>query len=81
LVYDVTVEPPAPALWIGLHAGGQFRLSWPTAATGFLPQFTTNLSQGTWSDLSTNNLAIDGTNNVLVEPNSGAAQFYRLIKR
>lgn len=55
-------------------------VSWPTNATGFTLQTTTNLhSPVVWTDL-TNSPAVVGVEFVMTNSIAGAARFYRLIK-
>ena len=81
LVYQVTVKPPGPSLQIAALANGGLKVTWPSTATGFVPQSTANLHGGTWSDLPTNEITSEGDHNQLILSRSAAIQFYRLVKK
>ena len=79
---DVSVLPvsvSAPQLAI-LHSGANVILMWPTNATGFILQATTNLvSAAVWSTVSPAPTVVNGQNAV-TNPSSGTQKFYRLRK-
>jgi formylglycine-generating enzyme required for sulfatase activity len=66
----------SPDLSIAL-AGRQVVLSWPTTATNFVLQSTTNLSPAAWSTNSPAPVVVNGQNTV-TNAISGTHQFYRL---
>jgi len=67
---------PLPSLEI-TSAGSQIVLSWPTNATGFALQSTTNLTSGSWSNV-TSGIATIGSNYVYTNTPSGTSGFFRL---
>jgi uncharacterized repeat protein (TIGR03803 family) len=71
------VTPPIPMLTIS-HSGTNAILTWPTNATGFTLQFTTNLdSPADWTAV-TSAPGILSTNNAVTNVVSGKQKFYRL---
>jgi len=58
-------------------AGNKIILSWPTNATSFTLQFITNLSSGSWSNV-TSGISTVGTNYVFTNTVDGNASFFRL---
>jgi hypothetical protein len=77
----VAVSPPlavnaAPKLGIS-RAGNQVVLSWPTSATGYVLQSTTNLSVGRWGSI-TNGISTNSSYCVFTNAAGGRAAFFRL---
>jgi len=73
----VYVWAPTPQLTI-IPSGANVVLTWPTNATGFNLQSTTNLgSAAVWSTNSPAPVVVNGQNTV-TNPISGTQQFYRL---
>ena len=77
----VAVSPPlavtaAPQLGI-LPSGNNVVLYWPTSASGYVLQSTTNLSGGSWSSI-TNGIGSVGSDYAFTNPASGRAAFFRL---
>jgi autotransporter-associated beta strand protein len=70
--------PPPPTLVIEKVPPASVRLIWPTNDPPFSLQANTNLSTPTWITASPPP-AVLGTNNVVTNALSGAAQFYRLV--
>jgi hypothetical protein len=68
--------PPAPSMGIAL-AGDQVVVSWPTLASNYVLQSTTDLATGRWSNI-TNGITITGTNYVFTNSMSGQAGFFRI---
>src|ERR1039458_8625454 len=68
---------PAPALQARV-SGKSFILSWPTNATGYVLQTTTNLAAANSWAAVTNTPATVNQQSVVTNPISGAARFYRL---
>jgi hypothetical protein len=69
---------PVPSLNIAPGPAGQFQISWPAAALGYVLEKTTNLASPTvWYQTSE---VADSTNgqNVVTITNTGPATFYRL---
>jgi hypothetical protein len=69
---------PVPSLNIAPGPAGQFQISWPAAALGYVLEKTTNLASPTvWYQTSE---VVDSTNgqNVVTITNTGPATFYRL---
>ncbi|MEY2427500.1 MAG: hypothetical protein QOJ40_385 [Verrucomicrobiota bacterium] len=76
-VFSLSLLPP-PQLAI-LPYGPNVILTWPTNATGFTLQSTTNLvSPAGWTAVSPKPVVVNGQNAV-TNPVSGPQQFYRLI--
>jgi uncharacterized repeat protein (TIGR03803 family) len=70
---------PLPQLTI-IRSGANVNLTWPTNATGFTLQSTTNLvSPGVWSTVSPAPVIVNGQNTV-TNPISGTKKFFRLSK-
>ncbi len=78
-VFEIILpSPPAPPSLNIAPAGGNYAVSWPSAATNFVLQQNSNLATTNWS---TNSFAIsdDGTNkSVSILPTAGSV-FFRLI--
>lgn len=73
-----TLSASAPQLSIA-RTGGNVILTWPTNATGFTLETTTNLfSPVTWTSNSTTPVVLNGQNTI-TNPITGAKQFFRLI--
>ena len=69
---------PLPSLQVTPVIGGQFQVSWPADAIGYLLEKTTNLSPPVvWSQSSDPVVSTNGWNVVTVT-NSNSAAFYRL---
>lgn len=76
-VFSISLAVTSPQLSI-TPAGGSVVLSWPTNATGFTLQSTTNLaSPAVWTAVSPGPVVINGQN-IVTNPISGTQQFYRL---
>jgi uncharacterized repeat protein (TIGR03803 family) len=76
-VFRLTILPEPPELNITPSAAG-FVLTWPTNASGFTLQSTTNLvSPAFWTTNSSLPVVVNGMNTV-TNPISGAQQFFRL---
>jgi uncharacterized repeat protein (TIGR03803 family) len=77
-VFSLTLPPPviAPQLAINL-SGTNVILTWPTNATGFTLQSTTNLISPVWSAVSPAPVVVN-TNNAVTNSIFGAQMFYRL---
>jgi uncharacterized repeat protein (TIGR03803 family) len=73
-VFSLTL--PGPQLTL-TPAGPNVILTWPSNATGFTLQSTTNLDSPVWTTNSSAPAVINGQNTV-TNPISGAQQFYRL---
>jgi hypothetical protein len=74
-----SVSAPAPTLTI-VPSGANFILTWPTNATGFTLQSTTNLVSTTvWTNVSPAAVVVNGQYAV-TNPVSGTNKFYRLIQ-
>ena len=72
-----SVSAPTPTLAIR-SSGANVLLTWPTNATGFALQSTTNLlSPVAWTNVSPGPVVINGQNTV-TNPASGTNKFYRL---
>ena len=69
-----------PSLQIAPSTSGHVQLSWPVNPAGFVLQSASALKAGGWTDVSLAGLTTDGTNNKLIEAETGSAQFYRLVK-
>ncbi|MGE3312068.1 MAG: hypothetical protein AB7O66_19050 [Limisphaerales bacterium] len=69
---------PSPTLTVS-RSGAGIRLSWPTAATGFVLQSTAALPAG-WAD-DPAPIITEGANSVVVISASGGGRYYRLIRR
>lgn len=69
----------APMLRIENNPGGGFRLAWPSNASGFKLEFTSDLGAPAWSD-ATESVVVQGSENTVVHTPSGAARFFRLRK-
>jgi len=68
---------PAPSQLSIISIGGNVVLTWPTNATGFSLQFTTNLSSAVWSSVLPAPVIINGQNTI-TNPASDKEMFYRL---
>jgi uncharacterized repeat protein (TIGR03803 family) len=76
-IFSISLPVIPPQLSI-TPAGGSIILTWPTKATGFTLQSTTNLvSPALWTPVSQAPIVINGQNAV-TNPISGTRQFYRL---
>jgi hypothetical protein len=67
----------SPSLSIS-RAGNQVRVVWPTSATGFVLQESSNLPGG-WAN-STAPVTVDGNQNVALVNPTGARKFFRVAK-
>jgi uncharacterized repeat protein (TIGR03803 family) len=70
--------PVPPSMGIAT-AGNQIVLSWPTNAIGFTLQFISNLSSGSWSNV-TSGISVVGANYVFTNTANGSAAFFRLMQ-
>jgi hypothetical protein len=71
---------PLPLLTIRTIQSTNLRISWPVVLTNYILQSKTNLAfTNLWLDVS-NAPTISGNENVVIETNTSAARFYRLIK-
>jgi uncharacterized repeat protein (TIGR03803 family) len=70
--------PPPPQLTMSL-SGANLVLTWPTNASGFTLQSTTNLSSTAWGSNSVSPVIVNGLNTV-TNPISGPQMFYRLTQ-
>lgn len=69
---------PATDVKLSVVASGiNVKLSWPTTATGFSVEGTTNLSPPQWAPVTAAAEVVDGAN-VVTLPISGTTQFFRL---
>ena len=76
MVFSLTLPPP-PSLKI-ISSGANLILNWPTNATGFTLQSTTNLGvPATWNTVSPAPIFVNGQNAV-TNPATGPQMFYRL---
>jgi hypothetical protein len=66
-----------PPLEIRLSLGGSQVIAWPTNATGYTLQSTTNLASPVWTAVSSGPVVVNGRNTV-TNPISGTQQFFRL---
>jgi uncharacterized repeat protein (TIGR03803 family) len=74
-VFRIVMPPPPPTPTIA-QDGNQMVLSWPTSATGFALQLTTNLTPPiVWSD-STDASAVVGTQFTVTNANSAPCSFF-----
>jgi uncharacterized repeat protein (TIGR03803 family) len=75
-VFSISLPMAPPQLTIApSHAN--FVLTWPTNATGFTLQSTTNLASHVWTSNSPAPIVVNGQNTV-TNPISGTQQFFRL---
>jgi len=72
-----TIAPPP--LEIRLSLGDSQLIAWPTNATGYTLQSTTNLASPVWSTNSPSPVVVNGQYTV-TNPISGKQQFFRLSK-
>jgi hypothetical protein len=72
----ISVSLLAPQLTI-ISSGANVILTWPTNATGFTLQSTTNLLPAVWSSVSPAPVLVNGQYAV-TNPISGPQQFFRL---
>jgi hypothetical protein len=72
------VSDLVPTLTITL-SGTNCLCSWPTNASGYSLQCSTNLAAGSWTDVN-NELAIDGANYVMTSSATNTTIFFRLKK-
>jgi len=69
---------PVPSPQITPVAGGQFQISWPAAAVGYVLKKATNLTPPVvWSQFSDTVTSTNGQNVVTIT-NTGSTTFYRL---
>jgi uncharacterized repeat protein (TIGR03803 family) len=73
-VFSLTLPPPQLTI---IRSGANVVLTWPTKATGFTLQSTTNLVSPVWSTNSPAPVVINGQNTV-TNLISGTQQFFRL---
>ena len=77
-VFRLTIVPISPPHLILVRSGPNVILTWPTNATDFTLQSTTNLgSSAVWSTNSSVPVVVNGQN-VVTNPISGTRQFFRL---
>jgi uncharacterized repeat protein (TIGR03803 family) len=72
-VFSISLPVTSPQLTI-IPAGANVILNWPTNATGFTLQSTTNLALTVWTTNSPAPVVVNGQNTVI----SGTRQFFRL---
>ena len=78
-IFSISLPPTPPQLTITPVAGGVI-LTWPTNATGFALQSSTNLgATAVWTPVSALSVVINGQNTV-TNPIWGIQQFYRLVQ-
>lgn len=71
------VNPEAPELEIGTAVS----LAWPTVATGFILQSTTDLNEPrVWTNVDGGTATVVGDKRYILLPTPGAQTFYRLIR-
>jgi len=69
---------PVPSLLITRPAAGQFQLSWPAAAVGYVLEQATNLAPPVaWSPVA-NPVVLISNQNVVTITNADSPAFYRL---
>lgn len=79
-IFSISLPTSPPQLTIATTSAVNVLLSWPTNATGFTLQATTNLgSTAVWTPVSQTPVLVNGQN-TLTNPISGAQQFYRLAQ-
>jgi uncharacterized repeat protein (TIGR03803 family) len=78
-VFSLSLGPVTPTQLTLAPSGSNVILSWPTDATGFTLQSTTNLVSPVWDAVSTAPVVVNGLNTV-TNPISGTQQFFRLSK-
>jgi uncharacterized repeat protein (TIGR03803 family) len=76
-VFSLTLPPPQLTI---ARSEVNFIFSWPTNATGFTLQSTTNLGSPVWTTNSPAPVVLNGQNTV-TNPISGTQQFFRLRQR
>jgi uncharacterized repeat protein (TIGR03803 family) len=78
-IFSISLPVAPPQLTI-IPSGANIILTWPTNATGFTLQSTTDLvSQALWTTVSLGPVVVNGQN-TLTNPIFGAQQFYRLAQ-
>ena len=75
----ITTPPIGRPALDTIRAPGQIILSWPTNATGFLLESSSNLAGTVWTGVSPPPVIIN-TNNTVTNATSGERRFYRLNK-
>lgn len=76
-IFTLTLPGPPP---VGIApAGDQIVISWPASATNFMLQSATDLSAGSWSNI-TSGIVTAGTNRVFTNTPNGPAAFFRLLQ-
>jgi uncharacterized repeat protein (TIGR03803 family) len=76
-VFSISLPPPPPQLTI-IYSGANVILTWPTNATGYTLQSTTNLAPpAVWSTVSPAPVVVN-TNNAVTNTLSGTQMFFRL---
>ena len=79
MITSVTTQTNPPVfLNIKLANPSNVVVSWPTSATNYSLQTSTNLSSGGWSNITTG-IVMVSTNNVLTNKMNGKAGFFRLL--
>ena len=73
-VYGLLINPPATISPVSSASGGETTITWPTWATSFTLQSTTNLASGTWQAV-TNGTPVVGQQ----VPATNSQIFYRLL--
>ena len=73
-VYSIVVNPPLSITPGSITAGGQTTLFWPSWAVSYQLQSTTNLTTGTWSNITSGTPIIG-----LQVAASNSAAFFRLV--
>ncbi|HWX21142.1 MAG TPA: hypothetical protein VN578_14680 [Candidatus Binatia bacterium] len=61
------------------HSGTNVLVEWPTNATGFTLEFSTNLASAVWSSNLPAPVVVN-TNQVVTNGISGTQKYYRLIQ-
>jgi hypothetical protein len=76
-VRNAFLPPPSPLLNLQRSDNTNIVLSWATNSPGFTLESKTNLNTNVWS-VVTPAPVVSGTNNVVTNPVTGTARFYRL---
>jgi hypothetical protein len=76
LIFSTNFTVAGPSLGVALN-GQQVALSWPAMASNYVLQTATDLSTGSWSNI-TNAVTTTGTNYVFTNAMSGQAAYFRL---
>jgi hypothetical protein len=81
--FTVVTNPPSvtpPGLSFTAPSGGAFSLGWPSAASGYYLEYTTNLASGVWVSNPVPPVTVNGSNVVTESIAGSGSKFFRLAQ-